>query len=462
MTTSPRRRRRWVLVAFGILTGVAFRVMLLRADAPPVDHPLPSWFALTGQYDEEIPDDMVLREDLQRAIDLRRREHFDRVLDARDPGELIEHATLTEQCSSGARSGSTRCSSSATSSSATRFAPRTAGDSGGADRGAPSTSRRACAACTTARRADPTRSGASAVIRRAAPTAPARRRRTRSCAATASGSAAPISGTRRTLLGLGPIAVLAREMSAELQAEAAETSANGADGRADASSRRSTAKGVSFGRVAADPDGTLDRSRRRGRRSRSHGPSVRLEGTSGHAPRHGRGVAPHPSGAALEAHPLGGARRHARRGAVRQGSVVRPRPGRRRARDRLGDADDRRRLPGAARGAGHASAARSRAARRVRRRARALRGDRLRRLSRADARARRPEARRARRRRPGRRGPFIVDVAKDGDGPKIEPKYAGLDDVVPRAPLQRSEAPRHGRRAREPGPAGDDPGRACS
>jgi hypothetical protein len=61
------------------------------------------------------------------------------------------------------------------------------------------------------------------------------------------------------LLGLGPIQVLAREMSAALQAEAAGTIA-----KAQTEGRRVeeplTAKGVSFGRVAADPDGTLDRS----------------------------------------------------------------------------------------------------------------------------------------------------------------------------------------------------------
>jgi hypothetical protein len=47
-------------------------------------------------YDTAIPDDVVLLEELGRAIDLRRRENFDRVLDAHDPGELVEHATLTD------------------------------------------------------------------------------------------------------------------------------------------------------------------------------------------------------------------------------------------------------------------------------------------------------------------------------------------------------------------------------
>ena len=51
----------------------------------------------------------------------------------------------------------------------------------------------------------------------------------------------------------------------------------------------------------------------------------------------------------------------ARRGAVWEGPVVRRRRGRRLARDRLGHADHRRRLPGAARGAGPAPAARPRA-----------------------------------------------------------------------------------------------------
>src|SRR5207247_812437 len=59
------------------------------------------------------------------------------------------------------------------------------------------------------------------------------------------------------LLGLGPIACLAREMSAELQAQAA-----GARERAKAEGHRVeqalTTKGVSFGRIAADPDGTLE------------------------------------------------------------------------------------------------------------------------------------------------------------------------------------------------------------
>jgi hypothetical protein len=65
------------------------------------------------------------------------------------------------------------------------------------------------------------------------------------------------SGEQRNppqLLGLGPIAGLAREMSAELQAQAAAAAA-----RATAEQRRVeqplASKGVSFGRIVAEPDG---------------------------------------------------------------------------------------------------------------------------------------------------------------------------------------------------------------
>jgi len=59
------------------------------------------------------------------------------------------------------------------------------------------------------------------------------------------------------LLGLGPVALLAREMSAELRAQA-----DAVRERARAEGRRVeqalTAKSVAFGRIAAAPDGTLD------------------------------------------------------------------------------------------------------------------------------------------------------------------------------------------------------------
>src|SRR5262249_57086375 len=61
------------------------------------------------------------------------------------------------------------------------------------------------------------------------------------------------------LLGMGPVGLLAREMSAELEAEAKAASER-AKVEAHRVEQPLTAKGVSFGRIAADPDGTLDAS----------------------------------------------------------------------------------------------------------------------------------------------------------------------------------------------------------
>src|SRR5262245_23567400 len=94
-----RRLRRLHLrevAMLGVVAGVAFGLFVLRerAGATPSERPVPS--AAFSLSDTAVPDDLVLQEQLEKAIDLRRREFFDRVLDARDPGELIEHATLTE------------------------------------------------------------------------------------------------------------------------------------------------------------------------------------------------------------------------------------------------------------------------------------------------------------------------------------------------------------------------------
>ena len=97
-------------------------------------------------------------------------------------------------------------------------------------------------------------------------------------------------------------------------------------------------------------------------------------------------------------------------------------------------------------------------ARRVGRRASALRRDRMRRVSRPHPRARGHRSSTRGEDPDPNRATFVIDVAKDGDGPKIEPKYGGHDDALPRAPLQRSEAPRHGRRRwRRPAPQGTIP-----
>src|SRR5213593_1341038 len=93
--SSLRRARQWGVATLGLLAGVALGIALIQVQ---VRHARgeESTRSATATDDRSIPDDTVLQEELQKAIDLRRREHFDRVLDARDPGELVEHATLTD------------------------------------------------------------------------------------------------------------------------------------------------------------------------------------------------------------------------------------------------------------------------------------------------------------------------------------------------------------------------------
>ena len=47
-------------------------------------------------HDLSVPADTELLAQLEKALDLRRRRGFDRFLDAREPGELLEHAVLTQ------------------------------------------------------------------------------------------------------------------------------------------------------------------------------------------------------------------------------------------------------------------------------------------------------------------------------------------------------------------------------
>jgi hypothetical protein len=89
----PRRTWPWGVAGFGALAAAALGTLAIPARTPEAPAAPSAAFATS---DTAIPDDTVLVEQLEKAIDLRRREDFDRMLDARDPGELIEHATLPE------------------------------------------------------------------------------------------------------------------------------------------------------------------------------------------------------------------------------------------------------------------------------------------------------------------------------------------------------------------------------
>ena len=207
-------------------------------------------------YDAIIPDDAQIQEQLAKAIDLRRREDFDRMLDARDPGELIEHATLTDIAFDHRALGvdslfvvgdelfnylfrpENGWGSGPVDRTAADFTPQPRrihrGVTGGADSFG-------CFSCHS--KGGPDGAGTQ----------------TQNAFFRGDGEQLASADQRNPpqVIGLGPIAVLASEMSAALREQAAATAE-----RARAEGRRVeqelTAKGVAFGRIAADADGTLD------------------------------------------------------------------------------------------------------------------------------------------------------------------------------------------------------------
>ena len=270
-----RHARRWnrgilALAAVGALATVA-----LRSRAPAaatVDVPV---FALD---DAGIPDDGVLREQLQKAIDLRRREFFDRVLDARDPGELIEHATLTDAALDANRPGNDALFVVGDEMFGYLFRPENGWGHGPEERSAldytPHLRR-----IHEGRAGGPDAFGCFSCHSKGGPDGAG----TQTQNAFMRGDGARTTGADQRnaphLLGVGPVACLAREMSAELQAEAVRA-------RAQATSERHSveqqlvAKGVAFGRIVAQPDGSIDA---RGVQGVDRDLTIRPFGWKGHA-----------------------------------------------------------------------------------------------------------------------------------------------------------------------------------
>lgn len=256
--------RRWSAVLLCLLAAAGPGACRSGTDAPPVrstDSPGLERSAPAAAWvpsDAVVPDEAELRERLDEAIELRRREDFDRVLDARDPGELIEHATLTEVDFDHRRVGidtlfvvgdelfgyafrpENGWGSAATNRSSSDGTPRLRrvhqGRAGGPDAFG-------CFACHS--KGGPDGAGTQ----------------TQNTFFFGDGERTATADERNPphLLGLGPVALLAREMSAALAAQAEL-----ARERARSEGRRVelplVAKGISFGRIAAASDGTLDRS----------------------------------------------------------------------------------------------------------------------------------------------------------------------------------------------------------
>jgi hypothetical protein len=204
-----------------------------------------------------IPDDAVLLEQLEDAIELRRREDFDRVLDARDPGELVEHATLTEVDFDHRTLGIDTLFIVGDELFGFLFRPENGW--GGKDDRIGDEAMPRLTRVHDGLTGGPDAFGCFSCHFKGGPDGAGTQ--SQNIFLTGDGETLESADQRNPphLLGLGPISLLAREMTADLLAQAQATS-----DRAEAEGRSVQAtlvtKGVTFGRIAAAPDGTLDTS----------------------------------------------------------------------------------------------------------------------------------------------------------------------------------------------------------
>src|SRR5215468_5529348 len=246
MGSLPRRLGKAGAAVFLLLAGVGLGMRWARVATPVAAVPADSAFRLDTAT---IPDDPVLLAELEKALDLRRREHFDRVLDAREPGELVEHATVTEAAFDRTNLGADLLFVVGDELFGYSFRPENGWGSGGTDRQAigytPQLKRVhrglaggpdafACSACHS--KGGPDGSGTQ----------------TQNAFFRGDGVRTSSADQRNApqVLGMGPIACLAREMSAELKAEA-EDARQRATAQGQRVEQALVAKGISFGRVAA-------------------------------------------------------------------------------------------------------------------------------------------------------------------------------------------------------------------
>lgn len=216
-----------------------------------------AWTSPFTTDDVVLPDDTVLLEQLESAVDLRRREDFDRMLDARDPGELIEHATLTEVDFDHRKLGIDTLFIVGDELFGYPFRPENGWGHGGDGRGATEYTpklRRVHGGDA----GGPDSFGCFGCHSKGGPDGAGTQTQNAFLRGDGRGVSSADERNPPHLLGLGPVELLAREMSAELQAQADTVVA-----RAKAEGRRVdhhlVAKGVAFGRLAAEADGSLDR-----------------------------------------------------------------------------------------------------------------------------------------------------------------------------------------------------------
>ena len=190
--------------------------LALHGGTPADDNGDRTRSAILGTADLAVPDDVDLAKELERAVELRRRENFDRMLDARDPGELVEHATLTERRSTASVLGIDALFVVGDELFGYLFRPENGWGSGGPDRKAIDYTPRLRRIHQGAA-GGPDAFGCFSCHSKGGPDGAG----TQTQNAFLRGDGERIGGADQRnaphLLGLGPVACLAREMSAELQ-----------------------------------------------------------------------------------------------------------------------------------------------------------------------------------------------------------------------------------------------------
>jgi mono/diheme cytochrome c family protein len=230
--------------------------------ALPVRQACADELSLRGAVQARIPDELELREQIEQALDLKRRDDFDRFLEARDPGELIEHATLTEVDFRHRKLDVDTLFVVGDELFGLLFRPENGWGAGGADRDAPDYK-------PVLRRVHhgyaggPDAFGCFSCHSKGGPDGAGMQTQNAFLAGDGDRLSSADQRNPPHLLGLGPIALLAREVSSDLQAQAAATAAE-AHTSGQPVVRELRSKGVSFGSISAGADGAIDYANLRG------------------------------------------------------------------------------------------------------------------------------------------------------------------------------------------------------
>ena len=248
--SGPRRAWKWVL----LLAAVSLAPLVIRVHARQVV----TESAASVPDEAASADDIMLREQLEKALELRRRETFDRVLDARDPGELIEHATVSEVALDRHKLGIDGLFVVGDELFGYLFRPENGWGSGAADRKAIDYTPR-LVRVHRGLAGGPDAFGCFSCHSKGGPDGAGTQTQNAFLRGDGERTGAADQRNAPHLLGLGPIACLAREMSGQLQAQAAEARAR-AKTEGHRVEQALATKGVSFGHIAADPDGMVDYS----------------------------------------------------------------------------------------------------------------------------------------------------------------------------------------------------------